>query len=82
MLSPNTPPGTPVLCINTRDWFFADPRDNPQTSGDLDGLTEGRVYVVRCFRPDPDLIGGFAVYVEEIYRGVKNSMGDELGFAP
>ncbi len=39
--------------------------------------TEGRVYIVRSFRPDREIIGGFAVSVDEIVHGAKYSIGDE-----
>ncbi len=80
MISPHTPSGTRVMCINTRDTFYVNP--NERRYGSLDGLTEGRVYVVRSFWPDREILGGFAVSVYEIVRGAKYSIGDEQGFAP
>ncbi|ACK51985.1 hypothetical protein Msil_3076 [Methylocella silvestris BL2] len=79
MISPNTPAGTKVVCINTRDRFLARPRI---TTGTLDGLTEGCVYTVRCFHPDEDVIGGFVVYIDEILRGRDGVRRHECGYAP
>ncbi|PNG25720.1 hypothetical protein [Methylocella silvestris] len=79
MISPNTPAGTKVVCINTRDAFYARPIS---TRGSLDGLTEGRVYTVRCFHPDEDMISGFVVYIDEILRGRDGVRRHECGYAP
>jgi hypothetical protein len=70
------------MCINTRDTFYVDPGEARRRTGSLDGLAEGRIYAVRCFRPDPIIIGGFAVSVNEIIRGREYLFGDEHGFAP
>jgi hypothetical protein len=81
MLSPTTPPGTRVMCINTRDFFYVDPRFAALTTGTFDGLTEGRVYTLRGFTPDEDMIAGFVAHVDEIVRGRKLRRSEQ-GYAP
>jgi hypothetical protein len=74
--------GTRVICINTRDEFYVDPSEGRRRVGSLDGLTEGRNYGVRCFRPNSDILGGYEVSVYEILRGREYRFGGEIGYAP
>jgi hypothetical protein len=70
------------MCINTRDTFYVDPAEARRRTGSLDGLVEGRIYAVRCFRPNSDILGGYEVSVNEILRGREYRFGDEQGYAP
>jgi hypothetical protein len=65
---------------HTRDTLYVDPNGARRRTGTLSGLMEDRVYIVRNWRSI--IIGGFAVSVNEIYRGREYQFGDEQGFAP
>ena len=52
----NTHPGSKVLCINTRNYFYKDRRLVTGRSVGLEPLTEGRVYTVRGFSADDEVI--------------------------
>ena len=69
MISPNTPVGTRIVCIDD----VPDGKYNCiKLSGDLDGLTAGTVYTVLCVRPERTSVCGFNVILKEITRSDKS----------
>lgn len=76
MISPHTPPGTKIICIDAAE------RPNPRPDlirwdGHLDGLTAGEIYTVRDFRVCP-FLGRVEVRLHEIVRELDDS--GESGF--
>jgi hypothetical protein len=67
MISPHTPPGTKIICIdadlhrrfNIHGFFF---------TSSMDGLTKGAIYTVRDILPDETCIDKFEVRLVEIER--------------
>ncbi len=67
MISPRTPPGTKIICIdadlhrrfNVHGFFF---------TSSMDGLTKGAVYTVRDVQPDETCVDKFEVRLLEIER--------------
>jgi hypothetical protein len=74
MISPHTPPGTRLICIdaNSHDLY----RLHMAPARGLDGLRLGRVYTVGKVAIDDDSISGFTVVLQEIHRS-----GPRPGFA-
>ncbi len=65
MISPHTPPGTKVVCVDVSS-------DGKYMSsfwiGGLGGLQEGHIYTVKEIYPTQRAISGFAVLLHEIDR--------------
>jgi hypothetical protein len=68
MISPHTPPGTKVVCIDANANSNKKPGFNYK--GDLDGLSEGQVYTVSHLQIGDQLdhMGEFEVVLVEIRR--------------
>jgi hypothetical protein len=67
MISPHTPPGTKVACIDDRyHTSYNAPRN--VGAGDMDGLRKGHVYTVQSIERDDYVKDGFAVVLVEIRR--------------
>lgn len=67
MISPNTPPGTFIVCID--DEIHLERRLPGYTyRGSLDGLTKGRMYTVKCIVVDVRSTEDFNVILNEIRR--------------
>lgn len=66
MISPQTPPGTKIICID------ADANGKYMSAiwlGGLDGLQKGQIYTVRMIYPTKRTVSGFGVLLHEIMRG-------------
>jgi hypothetical protein len=74
MISPYTPPGTKLICIDANSHGLYDVYMNP-TKG-LDGLSLGHVYSVGQVTVDDGSISGYTVVLDEIERS-----GPRPGFA-
>lgn len=78
MISPHTPPGTRVVCIDADATHqkYASPGFNVRTGpGSLDGLREGEVYTVAEIRPSEVSRIGLCVVLTEIKRPGAPSRG-------
>jgi hypothetical protein len=82
MISPHTPPGTKIICVDDSlsDKYVAPHALSRPAVGDLDGLRNGDVYTVAEIIKDPDAKGGFVVRLEEIMRSCA-LQGEPDGFA-
>ena len=69
MISPNTPPGTEVICIDDDPDSYTYP--NTYYLGDLDGLMKGEIYTVKEIIPAMPAYktkSEYEVVVHEIHR--------------
>jgi hypothetical protein len=65
MISPHTPAGTKIVCVD------ASPNGKYTSAiwiGGLDGLQQGGIYTVKAIYPTDRAISGFAVLLQEIER--------------
>jgi hypothetical protein len=67
MISPHTPPGTKIVCIDDQYHTNYNAPYNVG-AGDMDGLTKGHVYTVQAIERDDYVKDGFAVVLVEIRR--------------
>lgn len=66
-ISPMTPPGTEVVCINDELYAFA--LSTRRYYPTLDGLTKGKIYTVRKIIPSAGVgTSNFSVIINEIDR--------------
>lgn len=65
MISPHTPPGTRVICVNAKVGGF---NTNINAVGDMDGLTQWETYTVRKIDICRFSKSGFTVDLTEIDR--------------
>lgn len=68
MISPHTPPGTLVVCVDDKVKAFLVPIFAGPRCEKLDGLKRGRIYTVRKIIPDSIERGSFMVMLVEIDR--------------
>ena len=70
MISPMTPPGTEVVCVNDSLDDFKVPGLNYNYKGHLDGLTKGQIYTVQEIIPTISRfsLSEYQVVVNEIFR--------------
>lgn len=78
MISPNTPPGTEIVCVddapNKKYW----PKGYTATSFDMSGLKRGCVYTVKNI---DQLLGTYQVHLAEISREYAlTSKGQIVGY--
>lgn len=73
MISPHTPPGTKIVCINANvhDIFAVLP-PNTQVRCELNGLKQDGSYTVLRIEATPYTRSGFCVILVEIDRGKNN----------
>ena len=81
MISPNTLPGTHIVCIIDTEGAFRVPNITKYRLG-LQGLTKGRIYTVRGIEPTIYGINKFSVILNEIDRialGSQKARGYDIG---
>jgi hypothetical protein len=78
MISPHTPPGTRIICIDADDNGQYETDDTDYRGVGLDGLRLGDVYTVHLVDEDPGSTSGFCVILCEIIRQPKQL---RFGFA-
>lgn len=74
MISPHTPPGTYIVCIDD----IANGQYNKSSVKNLDGLKKGSVYTVKNIEPYDNTLSGFIVVLNEIRRRVKEVDGYDI----